>query len=645
MNRSLLAALVIVTSSMLASTVAAKGEEVDRSQVIVRLRPTPTPVAITKSSSGRADFDRAMSALRVERIDQLLTPSATPVKGRVHAERLRLYDYAVVHVPPPADPDAFLTTLRHSPDVERADFDVVVRAVTGSVSPNDTYFNSAQYPLVNTGVQPPGDPGTADADMDMDEGWMYTTGDSSIVLAIIDTGIDQGHPEFAGRLWRNPLEEFDDEDNDGNGLVDDGFGWNFNDNNNAVTDDNGHGTHVAGIAAATGNNGIGIAGVNWQCKIMPVRVLGPDGSGTSSSVSSGIIYAANEGAHVVSLSLGHQGSLVPAESSAVAYAQSLGVIVVAAMGNDDVGTPNWPAALNGVISVGATDSDDQRADPFCYSPISGSNFGSWIDVCAPGDNVWSTYLTAFGSYANLCGTSMATPHVAGLVALMKSLRPEWETDSVLHILKNTANDQVGRPTEDIAGFDNYHGWGRVNAASALRLLSVVFAPVLVAPDSIETTETEPVTFGISASDSNLTTLSFSMSPLVNAELTDSGNGTAIFDFTPDYSQSGEYTVQIVVTDGMLADTSDVVITVTNGCQCPCAADPGCNGFTDVVDVVNTISVAFRGEPANVDPDCFPNAGGRTDVNCSGSTDVIDVVRMIDVAFRGLAPSFCDPCSL
>lgn len=626
------------------ATSSAQGNEVDRSRIVVRLRPASAPTAITKASSGRSDFDRINRTLRVERVDALLTPNATPIKGRVHAERLRLYDYAVVHVPAPADPDAFLEILRRSSDVERADFDVVSRAVGSSISPNDTYYGSTQYALANTGTQPPYDPGTADADIDMDEGWSYTTGDSSVVLAIIDTGLDMGHPEFLGRFWNNPLEVFDEEDNDGNGLIDDGFGWNFHADNNATHDDNGHGTHVAGIAGGSGNNGIGIAGVNWQCKLMPVRVLGPDGSGGASVVAAGLVYASNEGADVINLSLGHLGAEAASESLAIEYALSLGVVVVAAMGNDDVGTTHWPAAHDGVISVGATDSDDNRADPFCYSPVSGSNYGAWIDVCAPGDNVWSTYLTAFGSYANLCGTSMASPHVAGLATLMKTLRPDWDGDSVGHILRNTADDQVGRPIEDIAGFDIYHGWGRVNSARALRLLSVYFAPVLTSPDSIEVTEAVPTSFGVSATDSNLSPLSFTMSPLANATLTDHGDGTATIDFTPDYSQAGEYTVQLVVTDGILEDTSDVVITVANGCQCPCAGDPGCNGFADVVDVVNTISVAFRGTDPFLDVDCFPNPGGRTDVNCSGSTDIIDVVRMIDVAFRGNPPSFCNPCS-
>ena len=645
MIRRFITALGIALIALL-SVATSHGSEVDSSRVIVRLRPSSSgPTVITKGSSGRSDFDRLVNSLRIERIDQLLSPERTPAKGRIYAQQLRLYDYVIVRVPSPADPDQFLTALRKSADVERAGFDQIVRAVGSNVAPNDTYFASSQYALQNTGTQPPYDPGTPDADIDMDEGWSYTTGDSSTILAIIDTGIDFGHPEFLGRLWANPNEEFDEFDNDSNGYIDDGFGWNFHNNNNAPSDGNGHGTHVAGIAAATGNNGIGIAGMNWHCRIMPLKALGDDGSGSTSAVWRAIIYAANEGADVISMSLGRAGNPVDSESVAIAYAESLGVIIVAAMGNDDVGATHWPAAYDGVISVGATDSDDRRADPFCYSDSSGSNYGAWIDVCAPGDNVWSTYLTFFGSYANLCGTSMATPHVAGLVSLMLSLRPEWGTDSVLHILKNTSDDQVGRPTEDTPGFDIYHGWGRINAARALRLLSVAFAPALVSPDSVDATEGEIVSFGLTATDSNLTTLFYSMSPLANAALTDHGDGTATFDFTPDYTQAGEHTVEFVVTDGILADTSTVVMTVASGCQCPCHADPACNGFTDIVDVVNTIAVAFRGAAAIIDTDCFPNPGGRTDVNCSGSADIIDVVKMIDVAFRGQPPSFCDPCAL
>lgn len=637
---------VVMTIVWLSFAAAVSAADLDRTRIIVQLRPSATgPSEVTKAASGRPDFDRLIQQAHIEKVLQLLPPSQTPLRGRQHAERLRMHDFVFLAVPAAVDPDQLLLSLRKSPDVERADFDVVVRAVDAGITPNDTYFATTQYALRNTGVQPPYDQGAADADIDMDDGWFYTTGDSSIVLAIIDTGVDIDHPEFSGRMWLNPGEEFDDVDNDSNGFVDDGFGWNFDSDNNAPIDDNGHGTHVTGIAAATGNNGIGVAGVNWRCTIMPVKVLGADGSGGAGSVSSGITYAANEGANVISLSLGHLGASVPAESVAVAYAQALGAIVIAAMGNDDVGTEHWPAAHGGVIAVGATDSDDNRADPFCYSPVSGSNYGAWIDVCAPGDNVWSTYPTGFGSYTNLCGTSMATPHVSGLVSMMLGLRPGWTTDSVLHILKNTSDDLVGRPTEDVAGFDIYHGWGRINAARALRILAVEFSPVIVTPDSAEVTENEPLSFGVSATDSNLTTLSFSATTLANATLTDHGDGTATYDFNPDYSQSGEYTIEFIATDGVLADTSQLVITVANGCQCPCHGDPGCNGAIDVLDVINTISVAFRGESAIVDTDCFPNPGGRTDVDCSGSTDVIDVVLMVGVAFRGETPSFCEPCSL
>lgn len=644
MKRTLTSGLVILFLGFLGA-VLAHAAEYDYSRVIVRLRPAASgPQSITKNSSGRPDLDRLISSLRVERISQLMPYAQTAEKGRRFAEQLRLHDYAVIHTPAGANPQQFIGELQKSPDVESAEFDVIMRAVAGSVNPNDTYFGTNQYALVNTGTQPPWDPGTADADIDMDEGWTYTTGDSSVILAILDTGLDPNHPEFAGRFWVNPDEEFDDFDNDGNLLVDDVFGWNFDGENNAINDGNGHGTHVAGIAAGSGNNGIGIAGVNWQCKIMTVKVLGSDGSGASSSVTAGIYYAANEGAHIISMSLGADAPSGP-QGAAIAYAESLGVIVISAMGNDDVGTEHWPAAYDGVISVGATDSDDNRADPFCYSSASGSNYGAWIDVCAPGENVWSTYPVAFGSYANLCGTSMATPHVSGLVSMMLGLRPGWATDSVLHILKNTSDDLVGRPTEDVAGFDIYHGWGRINAAHALRILSVEYAPVIVTPDSAEVTENELLSFGVSATDSNLTTLAFSSTALTNATLTDYGDGTATFDFSPDYSQSGEYVIEFIATDGAHSDTSQVVITVANGCQCPCHGDPGCNGSIDVVDVVNTISIAFRGDASIIDPDCFPNPGGRTDVDCSGSTDIIDVVRMVGVAFRGETPAFCDPCSL
>ncbi len=646
MKATVIRVLLFVALGCLCTATAHAGQEVYRDRLIVRLAPMPGgPTKMTTGHSGRFDFDRVAAQYQVAQVRQVIAPESAPLKKRAVAQHFGLFDFVVVTVPTGVDPESLRQALANSPDVLNVSFDPVVRAEGSAVTPNDPYFATEQYALRNTGTQPSYHPGTADADIDMDEGWQYTTGDSSTVLGIIDTGIDFGHPEFENRHWFKSVEEFDEIDNDSNGFVDDALGWNFANDNNAPQDDNGHGTHVAGIAAATGNNGMGIAGMNWACQIMAIKVLGADGSGSTEAVAAGIVYAANEGAQVISMSLGRLGAAVELESLSVRYAESLGVVVVAAMGNDNVGTTHYPAAYNGVVSVGATDPDDNRAHPFCFSPASGSNWGPWIDVCAPGDNVWSTYATIFGSYTNLCGTSMATPHVSGLVSLVLGMRPGYPADSVIRLICHAADDQVGRPTEDTPGFDVYHGWGRINAGRTLRALATAFPPIINAPAAASTTEGDTLRFLVSAFDSNFTAPILSSSPLVNTALVDSVEGNAVFTFTPDYSQEGVYNVTFIASDGALADTTVTTITVANGCQCPCHADPQCDGSPDVIDVIKTIGVAFRGEATIFDTDCFPNPGGRTDFDCNGVTDVIDVVSIINVAFRGQVPNFCNPCNL
>ncbi|MBI3871806.1 MAG: S8 family serine peptidase [candidate division Zixibacteria bacterium] len=636
----------LLTPNASAATVAGR----DPSTLIVKLRPPASGKAmtITRGHSGRADFDRLADALRIPEVRQVFPPRIAPDRLRAEAEKLRMADFVEIRIPDGADLDPVKAQLAQSPDVELVEDNVIERIDGGAMVPNDPYFDTLQYGPHNTGVQPPYDPGTAGADCDMEAAWGITTGDSNTVLAIIDTGIDYNHPDLYGKIWLNgnELDEKSDDgiDNDSNGFVDDFIGWNFADNSNSPHDDNGHGTHVSGIAGAIGDNGVGIAGMNWKCRLMAVKVLDATGSGTSTQVAQGIYYATNNGADVISMSLGHLGAPAPAESIAVMYAYAAGVTVVAAMGNNNAGTTNYPAAYDSVISVGATNSRDRRAVPFCFSPTSGSNFGPWIDVCAPGDNVWSLLPTYFGSYGNRCGTSMATPHVSGLAALIKGLRPAWPPDSVRYLIRRSAEDQVGDPSEDTPGFDIYYGYGRINGRIALQALTIPFPPILSVPGAQTVTEGDTLSFTVSASDSNLTDPMISAAPLTNTALTDHGNGTATLQFIPDYTQAGSYALQFIASDGTLADTDSVAITVLNGCQCPCHGDPKCDGASDILDVVKTIEVAFRGAAAIFDVDCFPDPGGRTDVNCSGVTDIIDVVKVIDVAFRGQPATFCNPCS-
>ena len=218
-------------------------------------------------------------------------------------------------------------------------------------------------------------------------------------------------------------------------------------------DDHGHGTHVAGISAASTNNGIGVAGVGWNVKIMPMKVLSGSGNVYDSWVASGIRGAVDRGAHVINLSLGGAG-FSQTLKDATDYAISKNVVVVAASGNTGSATVNYPAGNPNVIGVGATDSSDNIA--------SFSTYNSTVDVSAPGVNIASTYYNSGQhAYAYMSGTSMAAPHVAGLAGLVKSKWPAYTVSQVASRIQNYSDDK-GSP-----GRDNYYGHGRINVQRAL----------------------------------------------------------------------------------------------------------------------------------------------------------------------------------
>jgi len=643
----LLAATSVVAPLMNAEAGAANRAIVDESRLVVRLAPLDAGAAAWASGkSGRAGFDRILAAHKVTDVRPVFATVAVADRLLVHAQRLRLSDYAVVSVPEGVDAAALRAELATLPEVESIEYDGIAHIAGVNLTPNDPFFATHQYSLRNTGAQPPYDPGTAGADMEMEAGWAITTGDTSVIIAIIDTGVDIGHPEFTFRIWANPLEEDDGLDNDGNGYVDDIFGYDFANNDGLPLDDHMHGTHLAGIAAATGNNGIGIAGINWHSRIMAIKVLDMNGSGFFTAIAAGIQYAVNMGADVINLSLGGSSSQL-ALKTAIEYAVAAGVVVCAATGNDNSGDLFYPASYDSVIAVGATDSRDRRAlGDLCPFDVLGSNYGPWIDVCAAGDVVWSTFPAAFGNYGIYCLTSMASPHVAALATLILTLRPGLPPDSVAHYIRRGADDQVGLPSEDTPGFDVYHGWGRINARITLQALAFDFEPTMTVPGPQSVTELDTLSFLVSTFDSNLTDPQFAVNAPANATLVDEGNGLWTFSYMPGPDDAGVYQVEFIVTDvDGNADTEYVEVTVLDGCGCTCHADPAnCDGVQDITDVVQTINVAFRGVAAILDP----NAAcpyETTDTNCSTATDVIDVVKMVNVAFRGANPAteFCNPC--
>jgi len=292
--------------------------------------------------------------------------------------------------------------------VEYAEPNYIVYA---DVIPNDPRFNNL-WGLHNTGQTG----GTPDADIDAPEAWDITTGSEEIVVASIDTGVDYSHEDLMENMWVNGPEAtgIPGVDDDGNGFVDDVRGWDFVNNDNDPWDDNGHGTHTSGTIGAVGNNGIGVTGVCWRVKIMALKFLSASGSGSTANAIKCIEYATMMGARLSNNSWGGGGKSIP-----LAIAIWKGPLFIAAAGNNNQNTdvnPHYPSSyrLRNIISVAATDHNDQKA--------SFSNYGKRsVDLGAPGVNTLSTLPN--NSYGTGQGTSMAAPHVAGVVALVMAVNP------------------------------------------------------------------------------------------------------------------------------------------------------------------------------------------------------------------------------
>ena len=309
---------------------------------------------------------------------------------------------------PAARQSHILAALRHDPRVVSVEQDSAVQA---AVVPNDPHWSQAWGPRL---VHAPA-------------AWSLTTGNSKTIIAIVDTGVDPSQPDLRGRVLR---------------------GWDFVGNDARANDDNGHGTAVAGVAAAAADNGVGIAGMCWRCEILPVKVLNAAGSGSHSNIAAGIVWATDHGADVINLSLaGPTSSDVVAR--AVAFARNHGVVVVAAAGNEGSSQRFYPAALPGVISVGATTGSDVL--------YSWSNRGSWVKVSAPG----CAYTGSTGPvrWTWWCGTSFATPVIAGIAALMKSENPSLSRGRIESIVLHS--------TVRVRGVVD----GRIDAARAVRSAS------------------------------------------------------------------------------------------------------------------------------------------------------------------------------
>jgi thermitase len=341
--------------------------------------------------------------------------------GGRRAQRISQINTYIVQLPEGTDEAAVAKALKGHPHIKFAELD---RAVEPNLTLNDQYFPN-EWHLTQIGAP------TA---------WNATTG-SSVIIAVLDSGVDASHPDLTANLVP---------------------GWNFSDNNSNTSDVSGHGTAVAGIASAVGNNSVGVAGVSFGSKIMPLRITDSTGYAWWSMVAQGITYAADHGARVANVS--YEGACCSSTIiSAAQYLRSKGGVLTASAGNDGTLMSYTPSDY--VTTVSATDSSDAFA--------SFSAYGNYVDVAAPGVGIWTT--TMGGGYAALSGTSGSAPLTAGVYALMLAANPKLAPSTLDSILFKTALD-LGS-----SGYDMYYGWGRVNAAAAVAQAQQTVATDTTAP--------------------------------------------------------------------------------------------------------------------------------------------------------------------
>ena len=395
-----LALLVLNTPPSFGAERQPKGARFSPGEVLVRLREqAPGPAVEAAKQAVGASKQRELKHLRVERWK---VPAGKELEAIARLSR----DPAVEV----AQPNYIYQALA----------DPAAVPATAQALPNDPGL-SQQWGLSHVGAF---------------EAWNTTSGDPSVVVAVIDSGLDFTHPDrpvnlVPGHNYVNPNDP------------------------NHPTDDFGHGTKVTGIIAAATNNGIGVAGVASRVSVMELKALDSTGWGTEFDVAEAIDYAANNGVRIINLSLGGTTD-DQFMRDATNYAYGKGVLLVAAAGNaGSITPPVYPAAYPHVLAVAATDSTDQVA----YFSLP----GDYLDLAAPGVSIYSTAMG--GSYESGSGTSFAAPHVAGVAALVWAARPSLTVDEVHSLLRATARD-IGAP-----GWDAQTGWGLVDAAAAVRLAS------------------------------------------------------------------------------------------------------------------------------------------------------------------------------
>ena len=398
----------------------------------------------------------------------------TSTRNGIGASAIKEFPEIGVHhwrLPDTASVEQVVEALSHNPNVRFAEPNYIVSTDQLPASPDDA-FRGDLWGLHNLGQTS----GTAGVDISAPEAWSVTTGASNVVIGVIDSGIDYNHPDLQANIWTNAGEVAGNNiDDDGNGYIDDVRGWDFANNDNDPMDDNGHGTHVSGTIGAVGNNGVGVVGVNWNCRLMPLKFLAANGQGTTAAAIGAILYAASftsGGSKVVRITNNSWGGGKRSSALQDAIGNS-GSLFVAASGNGGSSQAQFPAGYNNanILSVAATDHKDALA--------TFSNYGSnWVDLAAPGVNIYSSYRG--GEYRYMSGTSMASPHVAGVAGLIIASNSGLAVADIKSRIMTGVDPVAALAGKTVTG-------GRLNAARAVGasiVLSDNCASAPCAPDDV-----------------------------------------------------------------------------------------------------------------------------------------------------------------
>ncbi|MGH7493309.1 MAG: S8 family serine peptidase [bacterium] len=407
----------------------------------------------SSATTGLSSLDARLQKYGVFRLEPLITEALTVQKSARSAGLSRIY---FAYFNGEVSPFTVAGDLREDSHLEYAEPKYLHRL---AVAPNDPSFSDQAF----------------FSNIKAAQAWELVKGEQgNVVIAVVDGGTDRDHPDLQANLWINADEiPGNGLDDDNNGYKDDVNGWNFANNTgdpsglSSTPQSAHHGTHTAGLACAVTNNSLGVAGASWNAKLMAINAGHPTADRSIAFGYEGVLYAASNGAHVLSLSWG--GDIASAfEQEVIDYATSLDVAIVAAAGNDGSATPFYPAAYRGVLAVANTTNADVRQGD--------SSFGTWVDVTAPGTNILSTLNN--GAYGSQTGTSMSSPLVAGVVALVRTQHPDWRGVQASEQVRVTAdNIDAQNP-----GFAGLMGQGRINALRAatetrpsLRAASVTFS--------------------------------------------------------------------------------------------------------------------------------------------------------------------------